>query len=58
MKESVIILIYKMGERKQCRKYTRLIVLYQTFKILERILANKLALNIKKLAKELFTDYR
>jgi hypothetical protein len=52
--KGIIALIYKKGDRKQCRNYRKITLLCQTFKTYERILVNKTTLEIKvKLAEEL-----
>jgi hypothetical protein len=39
--KGIIVTIYKKGDRKICNNYRGITLLCQTFKIYERILANK-----------------
>jgi hypothetical protein len=52
--KGIIVLIYKKGDRKQCGKFRGITLFCQTFKMYERMLVNKMALEIKgDLAEEL-----
>jgi hypothetical protein len=52
--KGIIVPIYKKGDRKQCGNYKGITKLCQTFKLYDRILANKMIREInRKLAEEL-----
>jgi hypothetical protein len=45
--KEIIVPVYKKGDRKQCGNHRRIELLCQIFKINERILVNKMTLEIK-----------